>query len=101
MMANIFTTPTEAAEQLAKLFKDKRLQLNWTQHNLATRSGVSLATLKKFEQTASISLQSFLNLALTLGLLPDFTELFKEDPFKTAKTIDDLFKNKPRKRGRK
>ncbi len=39
-----------------------------TQAELAERSGVSVAVLRKFEQTGKISLESFVKLTFVLGL---------------------------------
>jgi len=57
---------------------------------LAKKSGVSLGSIKRFEQTDQISLASLLKLAHLLERLEDFDMLFKisED----FKEIEKLFK---------
>lgn len=96
-----FMTPPEMAYHIAQRAKDKRLEQNLSQHSLSERSGVSLAVLKKFERTGKISLESLLKLALALGSLAEFTQLFRPALPETAKTLDELLKQKTRKRGRK
>ena len=74
-----------------------------TQEGLAERSGVPLATLRKFEQKGAISLESFLKLLLVVGGMQEVIDVLK--PSKpTFNSIDDVLKNTdgiPRKRGRK
>ena len=64
------------------------------------RSEVSFGVIKKFERTGKISLESLLKLALVLGSLLEFTNLFKPTPLHEAITLDNLIQNKKRKRGR-
>lgn len=46
-----------------------RLEKGLTQEGLSERSGVSLSTLRKFEQKGVLSLESFFKLAMALGCL--------------------------------
>ncbi len=100
-MAKILMTPLEVAGHIASSAKEKRLHSNLTQQSLAERSGVSLGVLKKFEREGKISLESLLKLALTLGSLNDFTKVFESTPLEELPTLDDILKQKTRKRGRK
>jgi transcriptional regulator with XRE-family HTH domain len=94
-------TPKEIAEHIAKQAKVKRLSFNLSQNSLSERSGVSVGTLKKFERTGKISLESLLRIALTLDALEEFKELFKPIPFENLSSLDELLKDNTRKRGRK
>jgi transcriptional regulator with XRE-family HTH domain len=77
---------------IAKRAKDKRLLLNITQLELAERSGVSLGSVRRFENSGLVSLSALLSIALVLGNLNDFEQLFHKD-------IDvDLFAPEPKKR---
>ncbi|MDA0772335.1 MAG: helix-turn-helix transcriptional regulator [Cyanobacteria bacterium] len=74
-----------------------RLSQNLSQEGLAKRSGVSLASLKRFEASGKISLESLLKLAQVLGALEDFKSLFKA---KELKSLDEIIDNdKRRERG--
>lgn len=64
-------SPSKAQKKIAHNARAKRLQLELTQEGLASRSGVPLATLRKFEQRGAISLESFLKLYMVLGGLDD------------------------------
>ncbi|GAA4178897.1 hypothetical protein GCM10022218_30590 [Sphingobacterium ginsenosidimutans] len=74
-----------------------------TQAGLSKRSGVPLATLRKFEQTGVISLESFLKLLMVVGGIEDILNELK--PVKPNFTsIDDVLKDTTqisRKRGSK
>ncbi len=94
-------TPRDILEQIAARGKEKRLSLNLTQLSLSERSGVSLGVLKKFERTGKISIESLLKLALVLESLDDFAVLFKPKPLEAYTTLNELLRQKPRKRGRK
>jgi transcriptional regulator with XRE-family HTH domain len=61
---------------IAQQARALRLELNWSQETLSKRSGVSYGSLKKFEQTGQISIDSLLKLAAVLGRLEDFKALF-------------------------
>ncbi|MGC9369418.1 MAG: helix-turn-helix domain-containing protein [Paracoccaceae bacterium] len=78
--------------------RNRRLALALTQNDLATRSGVPLATLKRFEQKGQISLASLLAVADALDALDGFGALF---PAVEATRLDDLDKPAARQRVRK
>lgn len=100
-MAQILITPSEILVYVAAAAREKRLALDLSQQSLAERSGVSLGVLKKFERSGKISLESLLKLALALNSLDDFLNLFKRVVPEELPTLDDLLKQKIRKRGRK
>lgn len=78
MIATMLNTPTDIMQQIAQRAKTKRLALNLSQQGLALRSGVSLGSIKRFEQQGEISLKSLLKLALVLNSLDNFEYLFTE-----------------------
>ena len=59
--------------------KERRKELRLTQRQLAQRSGVSYASLRRFESTGEISFRSLLQIASVLNALPDFCELFSKE----------------------
>jgi transcriptional regulator with XRE-family HTH domain len=93
-------TPYEAMHETKDTFRERRLALNLSQKSVSERSGVSLAVLKKFERTGKISFESFLKLAFVLGCMKDLIERIKQIPERLPETLDDLLKQKKRKRGR-
>ena len=100
-MLNInISTPTSVMDELKVKYKAKRLELDLTQDGLASRSGVSLGSLKRFEKSGQISLNSLLKLSLVLECLDDFGEIANPTP-RTINSIDELLiqKNRTKKRG--
>jgi transcriptional regulator with XRE-family HTH domain len=93
-------TPQEVMHDLAAHAKAKRLALALTQKGLEMRSGVSLGTIKRFERTGNISLDSLLKLAVALGEGEEFDSLFAKHPVSQPPSIEDLLKQpNMRKRG--
>ena len=94
-------TPGEIQMWVANSARDLRLALNLSQKTLSEKSGVSYGTLKKFEQTGQISLESLLKLAVILGCVDDFKMLFVRKSAVKVLSLDQLIDDKKRKRGRK
>ena len=78
--------------ELAHRHKMLRKQAGYTQSELARRSGVSLGSLKRFETTGQISLESLFLLIDVLGRLDDFDMILK--PIENLKEIERLFSDK-------
>jgi len=75
MLAINISTPTSVLDQLKSNYKQKRLQYSLTQVGLSSRSGVSLGSIKRFESTGQISLESLLKISLVLECLDDFSQI--------------------------
>jgi len=65
-------TPLETKMGVAKRLRERRKEYHWSMEELAKRSGVTYASLKRFEETGEISFSSLILLAWTLGYLEDF-----------------------------
>jgi len=79
MLSFLPKTPTDIMQEFQTKFKERRKSLGYTQTELATRSGVSLGSLKRFEGSGQISLESLLKLALVLECLGDFSAVCCEE----------------------
>lgn len=100
ILAMFLKTPQEILLEIAKQAKERRLELNISQEGLARRSGISLGSLKRFERTGQISLESLLKLALVLGVLSKFEDLFKDVKNEQLLTLNSLLqKENLRKKG--
>jgi transcriptional regulator with XRE-family HTH domain len=84
--------PADWMLEMAKRHKILRKQAGYTQSELARRSGVSLGSLKRFETTGQISLESLFLLIDVLGRLDDFDMILK--PIENLKEIERLFSDK-------
>ncbi len=74
---------TDIAGRMVQLRKRKKI----TQKELSVKSGVSLGSLKRFEQSGEISLQSFIKLAIALEVEGELDSLFCEVPFGSIEEI--------------
>jgi len=76
-MYTLKPTPYEQSRKIAQRHRNLRKKLKMSQKEMAERSGVSLGSLKRFENTGKISLESLLKLFHLLGHLDDFDNLLK------------------------
>lgn len=75
MMYSLESTPLEVCKIMAERHRTLRKLLKLSQEQMAERSGVSLGSLKRFENTGKISLDSLLKLMHLLGRLNEFDKL--------------------------
>lgn len=83
----ILKTPKEVSEDIAGKLRARRRKMKITQTELAARSGVSLGSLKRFEQTGEISFVSLLKLAWVLDCLMDFEGLFEKKEYSSIEEL--------------
>ncbi len=83
-MSIMLKTPVEVMKELGLKARAKRLSNNLSQSGMASRSGVSLGSLKRFEATGQISLESLLKIAMSLNCMSDFEEVFCEAPQRSS-----------------
>src|SRR3954463_3463701 len=93
-------TPEQVSTKLAARVKALRLAKGWKQITLAERSGVSLASLRRFEESGRVSLQSLLDLAFALNRLDDFDALLQPPRAASLAELEVAEKRPARKRGR-
>ncbi len=94
---------SKAQKTLVQNVRERRLQMDLAQEGLAERSGVPLSTLRKFEQTGMISLESFLKILSIVGGLEEMIDGLKPK-IPAFKSIDEVVKSGEktvRKRGSK
>jgi len=82
--------PSQVQLELAERFKKLRKEKKLSQSLLADKSGVSLGSIKRFEYTGQISLESLLKLAHLFDHLDDFDSIFiiNEDLTKIEKLFN-------------
>ena len=95
------TTPEEVAATLAQRVREQRLDRGWRQATLAERSGVTLGSLRRFETTGKISLQSLLKLAFALRRLDDFEALLNTPQPRSLAELEARTSKPRRQRGRR
>ena len=92
-------TPTAAQRTLADRVREARIAMGLKQKTLADRSGVTLATLRRFEQKGEISLKYLMRICNALGRLDEFDQLLKPPPAASMAELESRVAKPRRKRG--
>ncbi len=87
MLAFRMASPVEVIRGLADRMKRRRIEHGLTQRELASRSNVSYGSLRLFEETGKISLESLVKIAFALEAEAEFERLFLGRP---PQNIDDV-----------
>ena len=93
-------TPDELLDILAVNLQKRRLEKGLSREALTALSGVPTPTIAKFEQEHTISLASYVALAKALGYSKAIKELLSEPLYNTMEELENINKNKNRKKGR-
>lgn len=80
-------TPREIDKMIADRIRTIRKRRKISQKRLSEKSGVSLGSVKRFEQSGEISLLSLTKIALALEIQQELEELFEEVPFLSIEEI--------------
>jgi transcriptional regulator with XRE-family HTH domain len=91
-MFSIDKQPSEIALILAGKVRSLRKEKGYSQKEFADRTGISLGSIKRFEQTGQVSLESLLKMAHLLDKLSDFENILNP-PKIDFKTLNKLFKS--------
>ena len=87
---NYMLTPDEILLGIARNEKSRRKERKMTQERRAELSGVSLGSIRRFEQTGDISLVSLLKIAIVLDETDTLSSLFsKKIEYHTMKELLD------------
>jgi len=92
-------TPVGAQQRLAERLRALRLMAGLKQSTLAARAGVSLPSLRLFENRGEISLKHLMRICHALGRLDEFERLFPPPPAATMAELELRTVAPMRKRG--
>ena len=95
----LLITPADVMLQTAQRAKALRLEQNITQQELADKVGIAVGTVKRFEKSGEVQFNHLLRIALVLGKLDDFNNIFAVDDVPTS--LYDFKAGKVRQRARK
>ena len=87
-----FVTYYEKQLEIAKRFSIIRKDEHISRKRLAELSGVPYSSIRRFEETGNISLESLTKLAIALRLYDDLDNLFKRR--KIYKSIEEVINEK-------
>lgn len=82
-------TPREIDKLIAERIRNIRKRRKISQKKLSEKSGVSLGSVKRFEQSGEISFISLTKIAIALELDSELEHLFEEVPFLSIEEIMD------------
>ncbi len=83
----IWETPEEMDQKLAQRVRNVRKRRSITQEKLASMSGVSYGSIKRFETTGQISLLSLTKIAIALDLADELRDIFTQVPYKDIQEV--------------
>lgn len=83
----IWETPEELDQKLAQRVRKIRKRRSITQEKLASISGVSYGSIKRFETTGQISLLSLTKIAIALDLADELRNFFTQVPYKDIQEV--------------
>lgn len=81
------TTPGDINKKIAERIRAIRKRRKISQKELGEKSGVSLGSVKRFEQSGEISLLSLTKIAIALELDDEMKNLFTDVPFQSIEEI--------------
>ena len=103
IISTMVKPPQQTMIDLASRARKIRLAANLTQVGLEQRSGVGLGSIKAFERTGKISIESLVKIGIALGASDGFEKLFASDEIE-SRSIDELLREanpgQQRQRGR-
>lgn len=83
----IWETLEELDQKLAQRVRKIRKRRSITQEKLASISGVSYGSIKRFETTGQISLLSLTKIAIALDLADELRNIFTQVPYKDIQEV--------------
>ena len=81
------TTPGDINKKIAERIRAIRKRRKISQKELGEKSGVSLGSVKRFEQSGEISLLSLTKIAIALEMDDEMKNLFTDVPFQSIEEI--------------
>ena len=83
----IWETAEELDQKLAQRVRNIRKRRSISQEKLASMSGVSYGSIKRFETSGQISLISLTKIAMALDIADELRNLFKKVPYKDIQEV--------------
>jgi transcriptional regulator with XRE-family HTH domain len=92
-------TESDVLREVADSLRARRLALHWRQDDLALKSGVSIATVRRFERSGQISFQGLAKLLVSLGFADSLLNSLKR-PEAAPKSLEAFLNGEAPKRQR-
>lgn len=83
----VWETSEELDQKLAQRVRNIRKRRSISQEKLASMSGVSYGSVKRFEMTGKISLLSLTKIAMALDIAGELRDIFTNVPYKDIQEV--------------
>ncbi len=83
----VWETAEELDQKLAQRVRNIRKRRSISQEKLASMSGVSYGSIKRFEMTGKISLLSLTKIAMALDIVGELRDIFTNVPYKDIQEV--------------
>lgn len=83
----VWETAEELDQKLARRVRNIRKRRSISQEKLASMSGVSYGSIKRFEMTGKISLLSLTKIAMALDIAGELRDIFTNVPYKDIQEL--------------
>ena len=83
----VWETAEELDQKLAQRVRNIRKRRSISQEKLASMSGVSYGSIKRFETSGQISLISLTKIAMALDIADELRNLFTQVPYKDIQEV--------------
>ncbi len=83
----VWETAEELDQKLAQRVRNIRKRRSISQEKLASMSGVSYGSVKRFEMTGKISLLSLTKIAMALDIAGELRDIFTNVPYKDIQEV--------------
>lgn len=83
----VWETAEELDQKLAQRVRNVRKRRSISQEKLASMSGVSYGSIKRFEMTGKISLLSLTKIAMALDIAGELRDIFTNVPYKDIQEV--------------
>ena len=83
----VWETAEELDQKLAQRVRNIRKRRSISQEKLASMSGVSYGSIKRFEMTGKISLLSLTKIAMALDIAGELRDIFTNVPYKDIQEV--------------
>lgn len=83
----VWETAEELDQKLARRVRNIRKRRSISQEKLASMSGVSYGSIKRFEMTGKISLLSLTKIAMALDIADELRDIFTNVPYKDIQEV--------------
>lgn len=88
----------EISRDIAKDFKQRRIEKNLTRELVAEKSGVAVSNIVRFEQKGLISLKNLIGIAMALGYSSEIRSVFAQPKYATMEELTQIRKNSKKKK---